>query len=79
VSLVDIAGSREIRGGNSVCSGQVDALRSNKATVLTTLAERGFLHEEEQKDEDETKKQRVDGHEIKRDLYSKMFGPTTGT
>ncbi len=87
VSLVDIAGERVIRGGNSIASGKVDKSPENLKKIQKTLESEGFVTRNS--DEAQSKRQKKhlgsegteevqEGPKISRDLYARMYGPTTG-
>jgi urease len=72
VTLVEIGGRREIRGGNSVASGHVDISRAEE--IVKNLQEGGFAHTEEPAGDGA----HIDPFSMTREAYCGMFGPTTG-
>ena len=85
VPLVEISGTKEIRGGSGMCSGNVDELRKNTKAIKAKLKDNGFLDEEEGNEQHHKKKHKTGdsssqtmGTEIPRSTYAKMYGPTTG-
>lgn len=72
VSLVDIAGNKVIRGGNGICDGPVSS--ASLPSILARLGEQGFGHEEQGPPESKRQK----SNSISREVYAKMYGPTTG-
>jgi urease len=72
VTLVEIGGRREIRGGNSVASGHVDISRVEE--IVKNLQEGGFAHTEEPAGDGA----HIDPFSMTREAYCGMFGPTTG-
>lgn len=83
VSIVPIAGKQIITGGNNLCSGPVVKVTDEfKTNLITKLSSKGFLHEDEINDEDNSKKKQKKevshGAEMERSVYARMYGPTTG-
>ncbi|KAG6004936.1 Urease [Claviceps maximensis] len=90
VTLVEIGGSRIIRGGNNLASGPVDVRRVKE--IVSSLQARGFAHvatrtamfgTSADDDDDDGNDPRGDGAHIDmaqmdRAAYAVMFGPTTG-
>lgn len=72
VTLVEIGGSRTIRGGNGVASGPVN--HSGKEEILRRLQEGGFAHVPDPTQDAAF----VEAFTMTREAYSGMFGPTTG-
>lgn len=71
VELVEIGGSKIIRGGNSIATGKVD--ESRKEEILERIRLLGFCHKEQKEDlgtPGPCTMNRAD--------YCQMFGPTTG-
>ena len=62
VSLVEIAGSKVIRGGNNLCDGPVSTQPAVVDALISSLVGKGFLHIEDASNEAESapKKRRVD-------------------
>ena len=50
VPLVEISGTKEIRGGSGICSGYVDQLRKNTEALRAKLNDNGFLDDRETND-----------------------------
>ena len=80
VSLVDIAGNRVVRGGNNICDGPVDKSPENLSRIARRLKEERCGNEEPSSDVPSSKKRKVEpiSAELSRDLYARMYGPTTG-
>ena len=83
VSIVPIAGNRIITGGNNLSTGQVVEITNEfKSNLIKKLLSKGFLHEDENIDQDNSKKKQKKevsyGTEIDRSVYASMYGPTTG-
>lgn len=84
VSLVSIAGSKIIRGGNNICNGPVSTDPAVIAKITEKLIAEGFelLSGKKRKagatDSDSIVVENYKGLEIDRQLYSRMYGPTTG-
>jgi urease len=83
VSIVPIAGKQIITGGNNLCSGPVvEVTEEFKTTLISKLSLKGFLHEDEINDVDNSKKKQKKevshGAEVERSVYASMYGPTTG-
>jgi urease len=84
VSLVDIGGTRVISGGNNVASGRVvsDTDADFFDGLKKVLKDRKF--NDEITDTQHSKKRKMDDGEygdyvkVSRDVYAKMYGPTTG-
>lgn len=74
VTLVEIAGNRIIRGGNSIASGKVDLSRVDE--ILAGLQVQGFGHLPEP--EPAADSALITGFSMEREAYARMFGPTTG-
>ena len=72
VSLVEIAGHKIIRGGNGICDGPVAP--AHLPAVMARLTEQGFAHQEQ--GPPPSKRQKPNS--IAREVYAKMYGPTTG-
>ena len=72
VTLVEIAGSQIIRGGNDLAPGHIHD-ESITNDILQRLQQGGFLHKEEP-----TADQVLDPFTLDRESYIAMFGPTTG-
>ncbi|TXT11062.1 hypothetical protein VHUM_01813 [Vanrija humicola] len=71
VSLVDIGGDRILSGGNGLGAGPFNEAKRN-TVVFENVTTRGFSH----KKQDVVKP--APPHEIDREVYASMFGPTTG-
>jgi len=88
VTLVAIAGRRVVRGGNNVCNGPVAAAddTQTRAAVAARLTDGNFLGSAPA--EPPSKRQKAAsgsasdpsyaGLDVPRDLYARMYGPTTG-
>ena len=72
VTLVEIGGSRTIRGGNCVASGPVNHSRTEE--IQMRLQEGGFAHVPDPTQDVAF----VEAFTMTREAYSGMFGPTTG-
>ena len=81
VQLVEIAGNKVIMGGNGICNGPVDKSPGNMEKLMKKLTSEGFLHEELDLWSPSQKKARI-LHQanaiLDRQLYARMYGPTTG-
>ncbi|KAJ3021314.1 hypothetical protein HKX48_008790 [Thoreauomyces humboldtii] len=71
VSLVDIAGSRVVSGGNNVASGPVD--RARLPAILSSLPGLGFAHQPQTKAIEP-----APAFQMPRARYADAYGPTTG-
>jgi len=71
VELVEIAGSRVIRGGNGLADGPVKPETLNH--TMKKVAQQGFAHKPQ--DDKETG---ISKATIKRELYIEIYGPTVG-
>lgn len=87
VSLVSIAGNQIIRGGNGICNGKVVDSESVKSAIMTKLSQGGFKNDSgagADIPEQASKRRKMDpssdygGLEVPRELYARMYGPTTG-
>ncbi|KAL8311269.1 hypothetical protein RB597_002057 [Gaeumannomyces tritici] len=76
VTLVEIGGSRVIRGGNNLASGVVDRSRVDELVAL--LQREGFAHAPSAGPGLGVAGLDVPGFTIDRASYATMFGPTTG-
>lgn len=72
VAIVEIAGHRIIRGGNSIASGPVDLSRAQE--IQEKLKSGGFAHVPEIGNDSLNS----DPFSMARDVYNRMFGPTVG-
>ncbi|KAF4125024.1 urease [Geosmithia morbida] len=72
VTLVEIGGSRIIRGGNNLATGPVDLGRVDD--IVLKLQQAGFAHTPD----DSPRPALVDASTMDRAAYATMFGPTTG-
>ncbi|KAK4128121.1 urease [Parathielavia appendiculata] len=73
VTLVEIGGSKVIRGGNGIASGKVDLGRLEE--IRKRLQEAGFAHAPEPAGDMAFL---TEGATLDRNTYATMFGPTTG-
>lgn len=87
VSLVSIGGKQVIRGGNNICDGAVSKDPAVLAAIMQKLSNQKFLNDTStESTEHAAKKRRLvsskvanyAGLEVPRDLYARMYGPTTG-
>lgn len=62
ISLVEIGGSKTVRGGNNLCDGPVSTQPDVLDALINKLVSKGFLHIEDAKNDTEsaTKKRRVE-------------------
>ncbi|KAH1299695.1 Urease [Aspergillus fumigatus] len=74
VTLVEIAGNRIIKGGNSIASGKVDISRAEE--ILQRLQVEGFAHVPEPAPTADSAL--IAPFTMDREAYARMFGPTTG-
>ena len=72
VSIVEIGGSRTIRGGNGIAPGRVDVSRAEE--IRKKLQEGGFAHAPDPAADSSL----IEPYSMSRDAYCAMFGPTTG-
>ncbi|KAL4891693.1 hypothetical protein BDV59DRAFT_181516 [Aspergillus ambiguus] len=72
VTLVQIAGHQVIQGGNCVASGKVDVSRADE--ILQRLQVGGFAHLPDPAADAAL----VEPFTMDREIYARMFGPTTG-
>ncbi len=72
VTLVELGGSKTIRGGNHVATGPVDPSRADD--ILAKLQEGGFVHIPEPAGD----MGHISPFQLDREAYSAMFGPTVG-
>ena len=72
MTLVEIGGHKNIRGGNDIASGVVDVTRADE--IARKLQEGGFAHAPEPAGD----MAHIDSFSMTREQYSIMFGPTTG-
>ena len=75
VTLVEIAGNKIVKGGNSLLSGQVGA--HSEADMVTKLQASGFSHVLEP-GADAALFTGIEAFKIERAAYCTMFGPTVG-
>ncbi|OTA98898.1 hypothetical protein M426DRAFT_325606 [Hypoxylon sp. CI-4A] len=76
VSLVEIGGSRVIRGGNGLATGKVDLDRA--ADIVEALRRAGFAHAPRPENTDLGVAGGAQAFTMDRAAYATMFGPTTG-
>ncbi|KAK4164141.1 putative urease [Cladorrhinum sp. PSN259] len=74
VTLVEIGGSKVIKGGNWLATGEVDASRDREEDIVRKLVEAGFAHTPELPRGDFF----TEGFSMDRAAYNGMFGPTAG-
>lgn len=74
VSLVAIGGGRQVRGGNNLCDGPVKTSIAELAALEAKIGSLGFTHKQEIAVRDDN----AFVNEVPRQLYARMFGPTTG-
>ncbi|KAI5481304.1 hypothetical protein MNV49_004926 [Pseudohyphozyma bogoriensis] len=76
VTLVDIAGNKNVTGGNNILNTASALLTSSedKANVVAQLVERGFGHQEQPDAVVTTEAATI----LSRETYASMYGPTTG-
>lgn len=72
VTLVEIGGSKTIRGGNGIAPGPVD--RSRTSDIQEKLQAGGFAHTPEPTQDASL----IEPFSMTRESYTGMFGPTTG-
>ncbi|GAB1216409.1 Urease [Aspergillus terreus] len=72
VTLVEIAGNRVIKGGNFIASGKVDLARAEE--IMQRLQVEGFAHTPDPTADAAL----VEPFTMDREIYARMFGPTTG-
>lgn len=72
VTIVEIGGSKVIRGGNSIASGKVDLFTAEQ--IRRRLVEAGFADSPDPHGDTGP----IDMASIDRQAYATMFGPTTG-
>ena len=72
VTLVEIGGTRVIRGGNGLASGGVEHWRTEE--IVQNLQKAGFAHAPEPAGD----MGHISVFEMERNAYAAMFGPTTG-
>jgi urease len=72
VTLVEIGGTRVIRGGNNLASGGVEHWRTDE--IVESLQRAGFAHTPEPGADSAA----ISVLEMERTAYAAMFGPTTG-
>ncbi|KAH6900321.1 hypothetical protein B0T10DRAFT_470238 [Thelonectria olida] len=72
VTLVEIGGSRVIRGGNHLATGSVDLSRVED--IIARLQEAGYAHSPDPAGD----LGHIDAFQMDRAAYATMFGPTTG-
>ncbi|KAL5361031.1 hypothetical protein BJX96DRAFT_151281 [Aspergillus floccosus] len=72
VTLVEIAGNRVIKGGNFIASGKVDLARAEE--IMQRLQVEGFAHVSDPTADAAL----VEPFTMDREIYARMFGPTTG-
>ncbi|PHH67305.1 hypothetical protein CDD81_2 [Ophiocordyceps australis] len=76
VTLVEIGGSRVIRGGNNLACGPVDLMRVD--SLVTSLQAAGFAHAPEPLADAGLFPEIPEVFDMDRSAYANMFGPTTG-
>ncbi|PPQ80155.1 hypothetical protein CVT25_001448 [Psilocybe cyanescens] len=74
VSLVSISGTKIISGGNSLASGVYDPSPARTDAILEEILRRGFAHVPEPG----ALEVNLEEHEMGREVYISMFGPTVG-
>lgn len=72
ITLVEIGGHRDIRGGNNIAPGPVDISRAQE--IQKRLQSKGFTN----KPETTTQDTESESCSISREAYNRMFGPTVG-
>lgn len=72
VTLVEIGGTKVIRGGNGLASGGVELWRADE--IVAKLQQAGFAHQPEPAGDAAF----IDTFQMDRSAYATMFGPTTG-
>lgn len=80
VALVPVAGNAVVRGGNDLCDGPINP--ASLDSVLSKVSQQGFKNKPKSSPtggESASKRQKMDsGLELSRELYARMYGPTTG-
>lgn len=76
VTLVGIAGSQTVSGGNSLVNGTAASLgKAERERVVRDLVDQGFSHVVQ---EGAVVGTQVEGFELSRESYASMYGPTKG-
>ncbi|KAL2374549.1 Urease [Blastomyces gilchristii] len=72
VTLVEIGGNKEIRGGSFLANGKVDITKADE--IIERLQKAGFAHTPEPAGD----MAHINAHSMDRESYLRMFGATTG-
>ncbi|KAI5303043.1 Urease, partial [Ascosphaera pollenicola] len=74
VTLVEIGGNQIIRGGNNIAQGKYDPSPHHVQSIVKHLQAAGFAHEPESNEDLSF----IPPFSLSRDVYLRLFGPTTG-